>query len=212
MIKNFLNDLRLIRDTFLSYASRNDGIPNTLYKVKKFLEDKNIKPHHYHIHDNLSVDIKNNLFLNDENLTIIPLKFNQINGNVELSNNQLKSLKNCPRKIEGSLYLQNNPLTNLDNLPDYIKEDIHINKISEKEFKKIEKIKYFKSIFIYFPLGEAPEYFKKPSYETVLDTYTLHDKEVLHVTFNEFNSYIEMNRLDSVMTQEVKKTTKKAKI
>jgi hypothetical protein len=212
MIKSFIADLKLIKDTIKNYASRNDGIPNTYYKIQKWLEQNHIKPSGYHINENLSVDIKDNLYLNDEQLLSIPIHFNQVNGDVEFSNNQLTSLKNCPKKIEGSLYLNNNALTQLDYLPEYVKGTIHLDKISEQEFKKLEKVKFFTDVVIYFNPNQPPDYFKKASYETHLDTYTLKDKEIIRVPYSEFKSYMEASHINTIMSETNIKTGKKVKI
>lgn len=197
MITSFIKDLKLIKDTIAAYSKRNDGIPNSYYKIQKWLEQRSIKP--FHIYDDLTVDISNDLFLNDENLTHIPLNLGVVNGNLELSNNALTNLKGIAKKIDGYLMLTNNPINNLDYLPQSVKGIIHINKVSEKEFRKFDNIEKFDSIHLYFKPGEAPEYFKKAQYKDMVDNYTFHLKEVLEISFEEFKSYMEKIKLEKIL-------------
>ena len=166
MITSFIKDLKLIKDTIAAYSKRNDGIPNSYYKIQKWLEQRSIKP--FHIYDDLTVDISNDLFLNDENLTHIPLNLGVVNGNLELSNNALTNLKGIAKKIDGYLMLTNNPINNLDYLPQSVKGIIHINKVSEKEFRKFDNIEKFDSIHLILNQAKHLSILKKPNIKTWL--------------------------------------------
>ena len=55
------------------------------------------------------VNVDSNVFLNDENLTSIPVKFNIIKGDFYCENNKLTSLEFCPEIVNGDFYFNCNP-------------------------------------------------------------------------------------------------------
>lgn len=216
MITSFIKDLTLIKDTWLGYMSRDDGIANTRYKIQKYLESKSVKPHKYAIHydESLSVDIKESLYLNDENLDKIPMYFNHVEGDVELSHNKLTSLKGAPQKIDGSFFIYNNELKSLDYLPKYVGNIIVMDTVDEKEFQKLDKMEYFKEVRLLFEKNSPPpSYFIKKQYDTHIDSYKIKERSMLCITFDEFKSYMEKINLEKIIhVADEKKESKKLKI
>ncbi len=83
-------------------------------KLKKF----NIKE--YIINEDGSIDCNQQVHLYGNKLNEIPIKFNKINDYFDISNNNLKSLKNCPYYIEGYLRCSYNKLESLEFGPEYV--------------------------------------------------------------------------------------------
>ena len=71
----------------------------------------------YTINEDLSVDVKGNVWLNNKNFTEIPVKFPIIRGNFECGYNQLTSTEFFPKEVYGSFHCYNNQFKNLDNFP-----------------------------------------------------------------------------------------------
>lgn len=81
--------------------------------------------------DDLSLDVYQNVNLNNLNLNYIPLRFNIVYGTFNVANNNLTSLKNGPKYIKRlkkgrklidapSYFCQNNQLTSLQYSPEII--------------------------------------------------------------------------------------------
>ena len=89
----------------------------TIHDICKKYNIKN-----YTINLDESIDVNDNvfLFLNSKRLTELPLTFNKVNGYFTCSNNQLTSLKGCPRWIGDSFYCSHNDLTSLEFSPEYV--------------------------------------------------------------------------------------------
>lgn len=81
------------------------------FRIKKWLDDHEIT--NYKINDDLTVDVSGNVKLTGRNLISLPIQFGIVAGNFDCGNNQLTSLKGCPKKIVGFFNCINNQLTSL---------------------------------------------------------------------------------------------------
>ncbi len=93
------------------------------YLLNKELEKNRIK--NYTINEDGSIDCNQDINFFCENLNEIPFKFNRINGNFEISNNKLKSLKNCAKYVEGYFDCSVNKLISLEFGPEYVSKNYH---------------------------------------------------------------------------------------
>ena len=72
----------------------------------------------YIINSDMSVDVNGNVDLANDDLTDLPLKFNKVTGSFYCSGNKLTSLKGCPLYTGGDFDCTDNPkLTSLKDLP-----------------------------------------------------------------------------------------------
>jgi hypothetical protein len=71
----------------------------------------------YTINTNGSIDVDDNVYLNNRNLSIIPLKFGKVSGYFSCYNNNLTSLEGCPEKVGGDFYCDSNDLISLKGCP-----------------------------------------------------------------------------------------------
>jgi hypothetical protein len=78
----------------------------------------NIK--NYTINDDLSIDVDGNVDLSSNQLTKIPLKFGRVSGSFYCSSNDLSSLYNSPKWVGYNFFCHSNKLTSLEHLPKYI--------------------------------------------------------------------------------------------
>lgn len=74
----------------------------------------------YTINDDFSIDVLNNVDLSYKGLTEIPLTFRKVTGFFSCFNNDLTSLKGCPKIVVGSFGCQNNKLTSLEGSPERV--------------------------------------------------------------------------------------------
>ena len=80
--------------------------------------------------------------LHHKNLTEIPIKFNIVQGSFYCDNNQLTSLKNCPKVVQGispfygSFWCFHNKLTSLKYCPKVVQGDFHCH------YNKLTSLKY----------------------------------------------------------------------
>ena len=75
------------------------------------------------------MNVNKSVFLNNKKLTSIDIKFNQINGSFNCSNNNLETLEGCPKivKEKVKIWLEKEKLLNI------IKnEELNKNKSSNK--------------------------------------------------------------------------------
>lgn len=66
-----------------------------------------------------SVDVHQDVRLKDKlvNLVKLPLKFNEVDGDFDISDNQLTSLEGCPKKVTGSFLAFKNEISSLKGAP-----------------------------------------------------------------------------------------------
>jgi hypothetical protein len=74
------------------------------------------------------VNVNDDVNLNCKNLTYIPVKFNEIDGDFSAQSNKLYSLDFAPEKVAGDFDMFNNKLENLTGLPKTIGNDLDIGK------------------------------------------------------------------------------------
>jgi len=104
--------------------------------IKKWLDSLNIT--NYQINNDNSIDVDGNCYLQNENLDSLPdfIKFHKINGDFDIHNNNLSSLRGCPDIINGYFDCTDNDLLSLKYAPDVIGSNIRIsfgNSISYSE-------------------------------------------------------------------------------
>ena len=74
----------------------------------------------YTINPDGSIDVNGGVDLYNYNLTEFPLTFNRVDGDFYCNNNQLTSLKGCPRWIGGYFDCDCNRLYSLEFSPEYV--------------------------------------------------------------------------------------------
>ena len=87
-----------------------------------------------------SLDVDGNVWLDELELTEIPLKFNKINGSFDCACNQLTNLKNCPNEVNGYFNCSYNQLTSLEGCPKEVGKNFYCygNKVkfTEEDVRK----------------------------------------------------------------------------
>ncbi len=83
-------------------------------------ELKRFKITDYILNENGSIDCNQSVNLTGHELNNIPFDFNKINGNFDINDNNLTSLKNCPKHISGWFGCSYNKLTSLEYGPGYV--------------------------------------------------------------------------------------------
>lgn len=112
--------------------------------IISWLDSMKIKKGAYVIFDDLSVSVNANVILENKKLKYLPIQFNDVLGNFDISHNQLTSLKGCPQNISGNFYANNNLLTTLEYAPKEIGE---LYNVSENQIKKLGKLDISCEIF-----------------------------------------------------------------
>ncbi len=90
-------------------------------KLKKYFINKHT------LNEDGSIDCDQFINLDNQKLNIIPFNFNKINGYFFIHDNQLTSLKNCPKYISEWFECSQNKLTSLEFGPEYVGEDYSCN-------------------------------------------------------------------------------------
>ena len=71
----------------------------------------------YTINDDMSISVNGYVDLSSKNLKSLPIKFKEVSGNFYCDNNQLTSLRGCPRTVGGYFSCRSNQLTSLRGCP-----------------------------------------------------------------------------------------------
>jgi hypothetical protein len=81
----------------------------------------------YTINDNLTIDVKGDVNLNNRDLTKFPefIRFNKVSGDFWCSGNNLVSLEGCPSSVSGDFWCSGNNLVSLEGCPEYVGWDFH---------------------------------------------------------------------------------------
>ncbi len=87
----------------------------TTSEVHNLCREYNIK--NYTINDDMSISVNGNVNLTHRNLKSLPIKFKEITGYFSCRGNKLISLKNCPETVGGVFSCSNNQLTSLEGCP-----------------------------------------------------------------------------------------------
>jgi hypothetical protein len=80
-------------------------------EIKIWLDSMNIQ--NYDIHDDLTVDVNNQVYLYNKGLTHLPVQFGIVEKNFDISNNELTSLVGSPHTANALFRCKNNFLTDL---------------------------------------------------------------------------------------------------
>ena len=91
--------------------------------IEEICEKYNIR--NYIINDDGSIDVDGDVFIYDEGLTEIPLKFNKVTGSVNFIQNKLTSLEGCPKEVGSFFDCRDNKLTTLEGGPKSVGGDFH---------------------------------------------------------------------------------------
>ena len=89
-----------------------------LAKILSFLEKYEIE--NTTINKDLTVDVNGNVSLWAKGLTEIPIQFGRVEGDFRCNDNNLISLKGCPKYVGGIFNCSNNQLTSLKGSPEEI--------------------------------------------------------------------------------------------
>ena len=77
----------------------------------------------YTINEDMSIDVKGNVFFSARSLNKIPLKFNKVSRDFGCSHNKLTTLEGAPNTVGGRFYCGYNQLTNLEGGPNTVGGD-----------------------------------------------------------------------------------------
>lgn len=77
------------------------------------------------INDNLTVDVDGSVDLSNQGLVEIPIQFGKVSGDFICSNNNLTSLKGCPKVVEEDYFCNDNQLTTLKGAPEIIEDSFY---------------------------------------------------------------------------------------
>jgi hypothetical protein len=135
--------MKLVKES-ISFQ-RGEDPKNTLgigtrHLIEKWLNEMHIT--RYIINDDMTIDIKFNVIIYKKNLSLLPeyIQFNKIRDSFICRENQLTSLKGCPKIVGNVFSCSGNQLTSLEGCPRVVKHHFicHSNKreFSEKEVRK----------------------------------------------------------------------------
>jgi hypothetical protein len=97
------------------FESTSPNFPTTREGVIEVCEKYKIID--YTINDDLSIDVDDDVYLQEKDLKHLPLKFNYVSGSFYCYKNELKSLKGCPQTVEGNFECSFNGLKSLEGCP-----------------------------------------------------------------------------------------------
>ncbi len=79
----------------------------------------------YTLNDDGSIDVDGDVYLCKYDISRLPLKFRNVNGNFGCYDNNLVSLDDCPEVVGGDFYIYNNNLVDLKGCPKEICGDFY---------------------------------------------------------------------------------------
>jgi len=131
--------MKLVRESIQFKRDENPyksvGV-GTYELIELWLNKYNI--HEYTINDDYSIDVNNMVNLSMKNLNNLPdyIQFNKVDGAFYIDNNNLTTLKGCPKDIRFSFYVDHNNLTSLEYCPEIIKDTFNFafNNISSLDY------------------------------------------------------------------------------
>uniref|UniRef100_UPI0040489CD3 hypothetical protein n=1 Tax=Aliarcobacter sp. TaxID=2321116 RepID=UPI0040489CD3 len=158
-----------------------------------------------------SVNVHGNVKLSDKlaNLLKLPLNFNIVEGDFDISDNQLTSLEGCPKKVQGSFLAYKNELsslkggpkevdgsyivlhnniTSLDYAPSIVKDDFICSHNPLKDLKGLNIVLGYVFTGVYLPNLKCQKYVYKgvTTYKYASDVVTQYlDKEYISFTDEE---------------------------
>ncbi len=92
--------------------------------IELFCEEFNIK--NYYINENYSINVYQNVVLDNFIGDELPIKFNKVIGYFSCNKSNIKSFKNFPNFIEENIYLQGNIIENFHGFPKKVKGRIFL--------------------------------------------------------------------------------------
>ena len=122
-------------------SNMTNNLENEIFPMLKTKEEIQIwlNKHHinnYIIHDNLTVDVGESISLFKKSLKYIPIQFGVVHGNFQCSENNLVTLKGCPKIVYGTFECASNQLNSLKYAPEYVEYSFTCanNKITSLEY------------------------------------------------------------------------------
>ena len=112
--------MKTLKESILSRSShgaKGFEVQRRTEMIKEWLRKYNIE--NYTINKDFTIDVDGNVILVLKNLSKFPeyIQFGVVRGNFDCSNNNLISLRGCPRKVEGFFNCNYNHLKSLENCP-----------------------------------------------------------------------------------------------
>lgn len=117
--------------------------PNKAKTVDDWMDDLGIT--NFTLYKDGSVDIGEDLNLNDAQLTKFPFKVNEVKGDFRCTTNKLTSLVGGPKKVLGDYICVNNQLTSLAGAPSFVQGtfDVSNNKLTSLKGLSLNKVTNF---------------------------------------------------------------------
>ncbi len=81
----------------------------------------------YTINSDMSISVNGHVDLTFKNLKSIPIALKEVSGDFFCGDNQLTSLKYCPETVGGGFNCYRNQLTNFDGLPEFFERPIYLS-------------------------------------------------------------------------------------
>jgi hypothetical protein len=107
--------------------------------IKQHFIEKWLKKHRvidYVINDDLTIDVNNTVNLANHGLKKIPVQFNVVKGDFNVSHNKLKTLQGSPKEVYGHFICEYNELTNLEG----VTPKLHVLQCRENKLTTLEGI------------------------------------------------------------------------
>jgi hypothetical protein len=81
----------------------------------------------YSINPNGSIDVDGGVFLQNNQLRHVPLKFGKVSGDFDCSGNVINTLLGCPNEVGGSFDCSDNKLSSLEHCPKVVGGSFYYN-------------------------------------------------------------------------------------
>ena len=120
MLRDLLLDLNDELEFHIIYGEIGIGFRGyiNLYKtIKEYKIQKCLGYNDFNINDDLSIDVEGSIFLRNRGLTKLPIKFRNVSGYFDCSENGLTSLDGSPIKVGSDFNCSRNVLTSLEGAP-----------------------------------------------------------------------------------------------
>jgi hypothetical protein len=175
-----------------------------------FLVNNNIS--NIYINEDEEFDVYEDVILSNKELYTIPIPFNDVWGNFDISKNFITKLKNCPVNIYGSFDASNNFLNDLYGSPEHVQDDFIVSRNFIKSFEggpkevggtidvsntAINSLSSFGGHFdiIYLPnssitMDEIDEYYGNLYISGFVDDLKLIEDKISIDKYNELKNYV----------------------
>lgn len=110
---------------FIGESVKEKGFFRTREQIETWLDKYYIS--RYIINDDLSVDVENWINLQYKKIKYLPIKFDEVTGGFDIRDNNLTSLKGCPKFVGSDFDFRNNQITNLEYSPKIVKGNFWCN-------------------------------------------------------------------------------------